>query len=311
MSYIKVLMAFAVSFIMVSCADVNQTILSKKDAVVLVINEGNKGIGTGFFVDENKIVTNNHVVEGGKDLSIKTEHGKIYKVEIINTDSFADIATIKIVEWEDFKKNNKYSLLSFAQDADQMDTVFSIGHPWGLDWSISKGIISSDERLMSAPRFFIQTDAHVFQGNSGGPLLNERGEVVGVNSNMLANQGGSYGMAIPSSLVKKIIHDMEKYKEVRWALIGIMLDENLVKQTDPDQAGAKAGVKNGDIITAIETVNGKFAVNSSFDLISRMAVVDYDNPVTLFIKRGNDDISVVVAPGFKPSSEFETKVQKN
>lgn len=307
----KALIAVAISFVIVGCSDVKEIILSKKDAVVLIVNNDKNGIGTGFFIDENLIITNYHVVEGGKGLEIKTETGnKFYPVEIIKSDQFADIATLKIKDWEDFVKNNKYSILKFNKNYNQLDEVYVIGHPWGLSWSMSKGVISAKSRLSPAPKFLLQTDAKVYQGNSGGPMLNTDGEVIAINSNMLSNEGGSYGLAIPYVIVEKVLKDLEKYDEVRWPVIGITLDSNIVKEVAESSPALKSGVKADDKIVAIKTKKGEFEVNSAEELITRMAVNDYEDTVILYIVRNGEDITIEVKPDYKPSSSFKTDLTK-
>lgn len=307
----KALIAVAISFVIVGCSDVKEIILSKKDAVVLIVNNDKNGIGTGFFIDENLIITNYHVVEGGKGLEIKTETGnKFYPVEIIKSDQFADIATLKIKDWEDFVKNNKYRILKFNKNYNQLDEVYVIGHPWGLSWSMSKGVISAKSRLSPAPKFLLQTDAKVYQGNSGGPMLNTDGEVIAINSNMLSNEGGSYGLAIPYVIVEKVLKDLEKYDEVRWPVIGITLDSNIVKEVAESSPALKSGVKADDKIVAIKTKKGEFEVNSAEELITRMAVNDYEDTVILYIVRNGEDITIEVKPDYKPSSSFKTDLTK-
>lgn len=311
MTYIKALIAVAISFVLVGCVDVKETILSKKDAVVLIVNKGKGGMGTGFFIGDNIIVTNYHVVDGNKDIEIKTEKGnKFYAAEIVKSDEFADIAIVKIKDWEDFIKNNTYIPLEFNNSYRQLDDVYAIGHPWSLTWSISKGVISAEVRFAPVPKFLLQTDAHVYQGNSGGPLLNQNGEVIGINSNMLANEGGSYGLAIPSILIQKVLNDLEKYNEVRWPVIGVTLDSNIVIEVNPLSPAFHAGIKEKDVILAVQTKYNRYRVFNSEDLISRLAVTDYQDPITIVVKRNEKLISIVVEPSYKKSSDFKTDLTK-
>jgi S1-C subfamily serine protease len=153
--------------------------------------------------------------------------------------------------------------------------------------------------------WWIQTDADVFQGNSGGPLLNENGEVVGMNSLMLAKEGGSYGFAIPFPLIKKIINDLEKYKEVRWASLGVGLDGATIKSVAPGSAAVKAGIKVNDKILGMTVNNQEISVNSSMDLIVAMSIINNQQEITLGVKRDEDIIAIKITPGFKLNTDYQ------
>lgn len=313
---------FALLFMAISLAacsqieDSNYKISQEKDAVVAVLisdttDDKKGGVGTGFFIKENYIVTNYHV--GGDPnttLKIAMEQGsKMYDAELVLGDKDTDVAIIKLKNWEEFKKENpQIKYLTFASENPHVtDTVWAIGHPWGLFYSISRGIVSIDATKNPAPfpMWWIQTDAHVFQGNSGGPLLNNDGEVVGMNSNMYAREGGSYGFAIPTPLIKKIIHDLETYKEVRWASMGVGLEGTKISSVAPGSAAEKAGIKPNDIVTAVAKNGQVFVdVNDSLDLIKYLSALDHKDTVVLEISRDNDPISIKVTPDYKTSKDY-------
>lgn len=297
------------SFVLVACSDVQSTIKDSKNGVVAVLSEKKNdkgeqgdGLGTGFFVAENYILTNHHVIEGATKIEIAVEDNeKTYPVEVIYSDKAADVAAIKIIDWENFKKENNYKILTMTKDYSLLEDVYAIGHPWGLFWTVSKGIISRD--LLQKPNsqnFFIQTDADIYNGNSGGPLLDSKGRVIGINSNMIANEGGSYGLAIPTIIVEKVLADLEKYKEVRWAIIGVNLETgNIIKELSPDKPAQKAGLKIGDKIISIKTKDGLFKTETRSDLIYRLSTGDYQNPVVINILRDEIPLSITVNPDYK------------
>ena len=297
------------SFVLVACSDVQSTIKDSKHGVVAVLSEKKtdkgedaSGLGTGFFVAENYILTNNHVVEGATKLEIAVEDNeKSYPAEVIYTDKAADVAAIKIIDWDAFKKENKYKILTMTKDYALLEDVYAIGHPWGLFWSVSKGIISRD--LLQKPNsqnFFIQTDADIYNGNSGGPLLDSEGRVIGINSNMIANEGGSYGLAIPVVIVEKVLADLKKYKEVRWAIIGVSLESgNVIKEISSGKPAEKAGLKVGDKIISIKTKDGIFKTQTRTDLIFRLSMSDYQDPVVVNILRDEIPLSITVNPDYK------------
>lgn len=311
MKTLKVLVLSVITaVVLTACASVQTTINHSKDGVVAILVEtaadssGKAGsaLGTGFFVKDNFILTNNHVVENATKIEIGIESSEeTYTAEVIYTDKASDVAAIKIKDWDKFKKDNKYDILPMTTQYELLEEVYAIGHPWGLFWSVSKGIISKD--LLQKPgsnNFFIQTDAHVYNGNSGGPLLDSDGNVIGINSNMIANEGGSYGLSIPTILVEKVISDLEKYKEVRWAIIGVTLEKgNVIKEVDPNKPAAQAGFKPGDKIISLKTSEGLFPVATSTNLIFRLSTIDYDQEVILNIVRDSEHLSIKVKPTYK------------
>lgn len=293
-------------------------IASKKTAVIAILSENKDkpsegGVGTGFLVNDNYIITNFHVVGTETNtLKIAMEgNDEMYDAELVAGDKDSDVAVIKLKDWDKFKKENPQ--MTYLKFADSMpnatDTAWAIGHPWGLFWSISKGIISVDARKSPTPlpMWWIQTDAHVFQGNSGGPLLNTDGDVIGMNSVMIAKEGGSYGFAIPFPLIKKVISDLEKYKEVRWPSLGIAITTPgvTIKEMTEDSAAKSFGLKVGDQIISVKTAEiDEVPVTQAFDLISLLSTLDYETPVQLTIKRGEETIKLNIVPKFKLNKDY-------
>lgn len=302
-----------------ACNENDYTIASKKAAVVIIFEKDKTdpnagGVGTGFFVKENYIITNFHVAgEKNYNLEIAMENGnKTYEAELVYGDKDTDVAVIKLKNWEEFKKDNPqltYLNLS-TKNPQATDTVWAIGHPWGLFYSISKGIVSIEGRKSPSPfpMWWIQTDAKVYNGNSGGPLLNEDGDVIGMNSIMVAKEGGSYGFAIPSPMITKVINDLEKYKEVRWLTLGISIEGPgvKIKELSSDSSAKTAGIEVGDQIISVRAKDSSIVnVNSAFDLISYLSTLDYANELELIVKRNDKLVELVVAPKFKLSTEYK------
>jgi len=300
-------------------ANADYTIAQKKSAIVAILSESesetetNKnGVGTGFLIKENYIVTNFHVIgDATQKLKVTTEKfEEMYEAELVYGDKDTDVAVIKLKDWDKFVKENPHmTYLEFATEMPKVtDTAWAIGHPWGLFYSISKGIISTPSRKSpdTFPMWWIQTDAHVFQGNSGGPLLNEEGKVVGMNSVMLSREGGSYGFAIPYILIQKVINDLEKYKEVRWANFGISIDDPGVTIKELSEGAAKkGGIEVGDQIISIKTEQRHLEkIETIFDLITFLSTIDYQTKVRVIVKRGESLITLDIEPGFKLSSNY-------
>jgi S1-C subfamily serine protease len=315
----KQFFAFMLMLVTLTACNTNEdyTIANKKTGVVAILmentsNTNESGVGTGFLLKENYIVTNFHVA-GDPNITLKVGmegNDKTYDAEFVVGDKDTDVAIIRIKNWEEFKKDNpQLTFLKFASDMPKAtDVAWAIGHPWGLFYTISKGIISVPERKSpgAIPMWWIQTDAHVFQGNSGGPLLNDDGEVIGMNSVMLAREGGSYGFAIPFPLIQKIINDLEKYKEVRWANLGISIDAPgvTIKELMPEGAAKVAGLQVGDQIVSAKTENTTTEVSNAFDLISFLSTLDHQTKLKLTVKRGEELLVLDVVPKFKLNTEY-------
>lgn len=231
--------------------------------------------GSGVIISrDGYIVTNNHVVEGAEELTVKLNNKQEYKARIIGLDKNTDLALIKI-EGNDFP-----AIPIGSSEALKLgEWVLAVGNPFNLTSTVTAGIVSAKSRsLTGGIESFIQTDAAINRGNSGGALVNSRGELVGINT-MIYSQTGSYtgyGFAIPTTIMNKVVEDLKKYGTVQRALIGIVgsdvstyIDEqrskdkevNLgvyegvyVREVTSDGAANEAGLREGDIITAI---NGK------------------------------------------------------
>ncbi len=228
------------------------------------------GQGSGFFISsDGYAVTNNHVVEGADKVEVTTDAGKTYTAKVVGTDPRTDLALIKVEGGSDF---------SFAKLAEGKarigDWVLAVGNPFGLGGTVTAGIVSASGRDIGSGPYddFIQIDAPVNKGNSGGPAFNMQGEVVGVNTAIYSPSGGSVGIAfsIPAMTVKNVIAQLKDKGSVSRGWIGVQIqpvtqdiaDGMGLKQAqgalvaDPQKDGpaAKAGVEAGDVIT---TANGQ------------------------------------------------------
>src|ERR1700726_751673 len=225
------------------------------------------GQGSGFFISaDGYAVTNNHVVDGADKVEVTTDEGKTYTAKVIGTDARTDVALIKVEGGSNFP---------FAKLSDGKprigDWVLAVGNPFGLGGTVTAGIVSASGRDIGNGPYddFIQIDAPVNKGNSGGPAFNTEGEVMGVNTAIYSPSGGSVGIAfsIPASTVKNVIAQLKDKGSVSRGWIGVQIqpvtqdiaDSMGLKQAegalvaDPQKDGpaAKAGVEAGDVITAV------------------------------------------------------------
>jgi len=205
-------------------------------------------LGSGFVISaDGYVVTNNHVIEGADEIEVNFANGRVLEAELIGRDQDTDLAVLKV------KSSTPLPFVSFADSdsAEVGDWVIAIGNPFGFGGSVSAGIISARNRDLNAGRSddFIQTDAAINRGNSGGPLFNLGGEVVGVNTAIISPTGGSVGIgfSVPSNLVNKITSELIKSGRIRRSWMGVNVqdaDENLVR-------AYKASAKGGVIVTRI------------------------------------------------------------
>jgi serine protease Do len=233
------------------------------------------GQGSGFFISADGFaVTNNHVVDGADKVEVTTDDGKTYKAKVIGTDPRTDVALIKVEGGSNFP---------FAKLSDGKprigDWVLAVGNPFGLGGTVTAGIVSANGRDIGNGPYddFIQIDAPVNKGNSGGPAFNTEGEVMGVNTAIYSPSGGSVGIAfsIPASTVKTVIAQLKDKGSVSRGWIGVQIqpvtadiadslglkkaEGALVAEPQADGPAAKAGIESGDVITAVNGVPVKDA----------------------------------------------------
>ncbi|MDR3038264.1 MAG: Do family serine endopeptidase [Candidatus Adiutrix sp.] len=220
------------------------------------------GQGSGFIFDpEGYIITNNHVVEGAEEIKVKLSGGEEIAAEIIGLDPKTDLALIKL------KKAGPYPYLNLgdSQKVKIGDWVVAIGNPFGLDHTVTAGILSARSRSIGAGPYddFLQTDAAINLGNSGGPLLNLHGEVIGINTAIIAG-GNNIGFAIPTGLAKGVVNQLKSKGRVVRGWMGVVIEEvkpalakefglgeprgALVREIDAKGPAVAAKLKPGDVI---------------------------------------------------------------
>jgi serine protease DegQ len=269
-----------------------------------------RGLGSGVIIDAKNgyVVTNNHVVDNADKITVKLTDGREFTAEKLGADAQSDIALLQI-DSEDLKQVE-------LSDSDELlvgDFVVAIGNPFGLSQTVTSGIVSALGRSglnIGGYEDFIQTDAAINRGNSGGALVNLRGELVGINTAIFGPNGGNVGIgfAIPSNMMKNLVDQILEFGEVRRGLLGILgndVDAGLaealnspankgafVSEVAEDSAASKAGIQSGDIITAINDNE----LDSFNELRAKIASLGAGARVKLGIVRNGErqDLDVVL-----------------
>ncbi|CNF04429.1 serine endoprotease [Yersinia rohdei] len=268
-----------------------------------------RALGSGVIIDAAKgyVVTNNHVVDNADKISVKLSDGRSYDAKVIGKDPRTDIALLQL------KDAKNLTAIKIA-DSDQLrvgDYTVAIGNPYGLGETVTSGIVSALGRSgLNVENYenFIQTDAAINRGNSGGALINLNGELIGINTAILAPDGGNIGIgfAIPSNMVKNLTSQMVEFGQVKRGELGIMgteLNSELAKamnvdaqkgafisQVLPKSAAAKAGIKAGDVIVSM---NGK-AINSFAGFRAEIGTLPVGSKMTLGLLRDGKPVNVEV-----------------
>ena len=233
------------------------------------------GEGSGFFISpDGYAVTNNHVVDHAETVQIKTDDGTTYKAKVVGTDPKTDLALIKV------NSDKTFPYVKFANGEPRIgDWVVAVGNPFGLGGTVTAGIVSARGRDIGAGPYddYIQIDAPINKGNSGGPAFNANGDVIGVNTAIISPSGGSVGIGfdIPAQTAKMVVAQLKEHGYVNRAWLGVQIqpvtagiaeglgmkkaEGALVDQPQPSSPAVKAGIKAGDVITA---VNSKPVKNS-------------------------------------------------
>jgi len=277
------------------------------------------GIGSGFIVESNgTILTNYHVVDGSQKLVVKLADGKDYEAKVIGKDQKSDIAVVKI------EAGRELPAVSLG-DSDRLEVgewVMAIGNPFGLDHTVTSGIISAKGRNIGQGPYdnFIQTDASINPGNSGGPLINLRGEVIGINTAIFSQSGGNVGIgfAIPSNSVKELLPQLRDKGKVVRGFIGTSVQRvspeiadslglntargALVADMVKGGPAERAGVKTGDVIVEFD----RKPIKDSADLPSAVARVTPGTSVQLKIARDGKEMSLPIIVGEMKEAEVAT-----
>lgn len=264
-------------------------------------------LGSGVIIDAEKgyVVTNNHVVDNANSIKVQLSDGRKFDAKVVGKDPRSDIALIQIQD-----PKNLTAIKIADSDALRVgDYTVAIGNPFGLGETVTSGIVSALGRSgLNAENYenFIQTDAAINRGNSGGALVNLNGELIGINTAILAPDGGNIGIgfAIPSNMVKNLTSQMVQYGQVKRGELGILgteLNSELAKamkvdaqrgafvsQVMPNSSAAKAGIKAGDVITSL---NGK-PISSFAALRAEVGSMPIGSKVTLGLLRDGKPVNV-------------------
>ncbi len=270
--------------------------------------------GSGFIINEDGlIVTNNHVVKNASRITVTMDDGKVVPAKVVGTDPRTDIALLKIA----VNHPLPYLQLGDSDKAQPGEWVIAIGNPFGLSETVTAGIVSALGRNIGAGPYdkFIQVDAPINEGNSGGPLLTQDGKVIGMNTAILSPTGGSIGIgfAIPSDMIRKITDDLQKYGHVTRGYIGVEAQSvsgamskalnlpheggALIASVMPNTPAERAGLKPGDVIV---DVNGQEIKNPS-DLANHVADVKPDTDAKLSVIRDGKPVTIAVKVAEMPS----------
>lgn len=272
------------------------------------------GQGSGFFISsDGYAVTNNHVVDKAENVQVTTDDGKIHKAKVIGTDPRTDLALIKV-------EDGPFPYVKLSDKSPRIgDWVLAVGNPFGLGGTVTAGIVSARGRDIGASAYddFIQIDAPVNKGNSGGPTFDTDGNVIGVNTAIFSPSGGSVGIAfaIPSDTVKSVVQQLKEHGSVTRGWIGVQIQPvtpdiadslglkkaqgALVAEPQQNSPAKKAGIEAGDVITS---VNGQ-EVKDARDLARKIGAMTPDSTVKLSVLHKGSEKQVTLTLGKMPNTQ--------
>lgn len=279
------------------------------------------GEGSGFFISsDGYAVTNNHVVDHAKTVQVTTDDGSIYTAKVVGTDPKTDLALLKV------EANKQFAYAQFADQRPRVgDWVIAVGNPFGLGGTVTAGIVSASGREIGASPYddYLQIDAPINKGNSGGPAFNMSGKVTGVNSAIVSPSGGSVGIGfdIPADTAKLVVDELKQKGFVTRGWLGVQVQPvtasiadslglkkaagALVDQPEPNSPAAKAGVKAGDIITEVDGTS----VKDSRALAQQIARMAPGSSAKLTILRDGKTQNVEVTLATMPKQKREANAQ--
>lgn len=272
------------------------------------------GLGSGFFISpDGYAVTNNHVVDHAKTVQVTTEDGNKYTAKVIGTDAKTDLALIKVQGKSDF------AYVNFENGTQRVgDWVVAVGNPYGLGGTVTAGIISAQGRDIGSGAYdYLQIDAPINKGNSGGPTFDMNGNVVGINTAIYSPSGGSVGIGfdVPAQTAKSVIAQLKDKGVVTRGWLGVQVQPvtsgiaeslglksargALVDEAQPNSPAAKAGIQSGDVITAL---NGK-PIKDSRELARQVAGLAPGSSISMDMIRKGESRTVTVALGTMPDQK--------
>lgn len=272
------------------------------------------GLGSGFFISpDGYAVTNNHVVDHAKTVQVTTEDGSKYTAKVIGTDPKTDLALIKVQGKSDF------TYVNFENGSPRVgDWVVAVGNPYGLGGTVTAGIISANGRDIGSGAYdYLQIDAPINKGNSGGPTFDMSGNVIGINTAIYSPSGGSIGIGfdIPAQTAKTVIAQLKDHGKVSRGWLGVQVQPvtsgiadslglksthgALVDEAQADSPAGKAGIQSGDVITA---VNGQ-TIKDSRELARDIAGLPPGSSVKLDLIRKGESKTLIIALGTAPNTQ--------
>lgn len=278
------------------------------------------GTGSGVIISEDGyVVTNNHVIRGASEIDITLNDNRTFPAKLIGTDSKMDIALLKIDADEKFP----YAVFADSDNIKVGEWVLAIGNPYNLNSTVTAGIVSAKARNLatSGIQSFIQTDAAVNPGNSGGALVNTNGELIGINTMISSNTGSyvGYSFAVPSNITRKIVEDLMEFGKVQQGILGVQgfeinsqIAEKLdlkttqgfyVNDVSKNTGAEKAGVKEGDVITQIDDRS----IRSFSDLNAVISTKRPNDKVTALLNRNGKSQSIEITLTNKELMNIEYK----
>ena len=284
--------------------------------------ERSEALGSGYIISaDGYIVTNNHVIDGADDIEVETFGHKTFKAKLVGRDLKTDVALLKV------ESKDALPFVAFG-DSDKMrvgDWVVAMGNPLGQGFSVSAGIVSARGRELNGTYDdFLQTDAAINKGNSGGPLFNVNGEVIGMNTAILSPSGGSIGIgfSMASNVVSKVVDQLTQYGETRRGWLGVRIQDVSQDVADamglpaavgalvtdvPDGPGKDAGILSGDVIV---TFNGK-EVKDSKELVRIVADAPIGDTVPVVVLRAGKSTDLSVKLGRREDAEAQPAADKS
>jgi putative serine protease PepD len=288
--------------------------LARKGVVKITVSSGANLLGgaqaqgSGLVYDsEGHVLTNQHVVDGAQSVSVQFWNGKSYTAHVVGTDASTDVAVLKV----NAPASQIFPLtLADSSKVQVGDNVVAIGAPFGLQETVTSGIVSALHREMTSPNHFaiddsIQTDAAINHGNSGGPLLNAQGKVIGVTSQIESDSGGSdgVGFAVPSNTIRSIAAQLISSGKAEHAYLGVRLTDSAatggaaIAAVQPNTPAGRAGLKAGDVITAL----GGKSVTTASELRAAINARRPGDSVSLTYRRGGQSHTVTVKLASRPA----------